>query len=120
MNARALSLLLFALLPMSALAEVSDKAASIPQLWLTGLIAGAIAFLIGRYRVTLGAILLPVSALIVLAGLEPVRDPFVGPAVIAEQGGGYLVAAYGSAFMLLGLHLAGLWLGWHRRHKSVA
>lgn len=118
MNALARSAVLLALVPMPAFAEVSDKVASIPQLWLTSGIAGAVAFLVGRYRVTFGAILLPISALIVVVGLEPVRDPIVGPAVVSEQGRGYLVAVYGSASMLLALHLSGLWPGWRRRMSA--
>jgi hypothetical protein len=52
---------LFLLLPLPAFAEVSDKVASIPQLWITACIAGAVAFLAGRYLFALGLILLPVS-----------------------------------------------------------
>ena len=116
---RSISLLLV-LLPLPALAEVSDKVASVPQLWLTGVLAGVVAFLAGRYRVALGAILLPVSMFLIFAGLEPIRDPFVGPAIISEQGQTYVVAVYGSAIILLALHLAGLWLGWRRRYRHRA
>jgi hypothetical protein len=116
---RSISLILV-LLPLPALAEVSDKVASVPQLWLTGVIAGVVALLAGRYRFTLGVILLPISIFLVFAGLEPVRDPFVGPAIISEQGQAYAVAAYGSAFVLLALHLAGLWLSWRRRQRAAA
>ena len=115
-----LTLLLLALLPVPALAEVSDKVASIPQLWLTGAFAGVVAFLASRYRVALGAILLPVSAFFVFAGLEPIRDPYVGPAIISEQGPIYVVAVYGSTIILLALHVAGLWLGWRRWRRAAA
>ena len=114
------SVYLLLLPPLPAFAEVSDKVASIPQLWITAAVAGVVAFLAGGYRFTLGLILLPVSAFLILAGLEPVRDPFVGPAVVSEQGQAYVVAAYGSAVILLLLHLAGLWLGWRRRYKAAA
>jgi uncharacterized protein (TIGR03382 family) len=30
------------------------------------------------------------------------------------------VAVYGSATILLALHLAGLWLGWRRRYRAAA
>ena len=114
------SCLLLVLAPMPALAEVSDKVASIPQLWLTGALAGVVALLASRYRITLGTILLPISMLLVFAGLEPIHDPYVGPAVISEQGQIYVVAVYGSAIMLLALHFVGLWLGWRRRQRAAA
>ena len=112
--------LLLVLLPLPALAEVSDKVASIPQLWLTGVLGGVVAFLASRYRVALGVILLPVSLFLIFVGLEPVRDPYVGPAVVSEQGQIYVVAVYVSAILLLALHLAGLWLGWRRWHRTAA
>ena len=112
--------LLLILLPLPALAEVSDKVASIPQLWISGTLAGIVVFLASRYRFALGAILLPVSAFLVFAGLEPIRDPYVGPAIAAEQGQIYVVSVYGSAIILLGLHLVGLCLGWRRRHMAAA
>jgi len=111
---------LLLLLPLPAFAEVSDKVASIPQLWIIASAVGVVTFLASRYRFALGLVLLPVSVLLILAGLEPVRDSFVGPAVISEQGQAYVVAVYGSATILLALHLAGLWLGWRRRYRAAA
>ena len=111
---------LLLLLPLPAFAEVSDKIASIPQLWITAAVVGLVAFLASRYRLALGLVLLPVSVLLILVGLEPVRDPFVGPAVIVEQGQTYVLAVYGSVTILLALHLCGLWLGWRRRYRAAA
>ena len=111
---------LLLLLPLPAFAEVSDKVASIQQLWIAAAVAGFVAFLVARYQFALGLILLPVSVVLIISGLEPVRDPFIGPAVISEQGQAYVWAVYGSATILLALHLVGLWLGWRRRYKTAA
>ena len=110
-------LLVFA--PSSALAEVSDKVATVPQLWLTAVLAGTTALLAARYRLLLGLALLPMSLFLVLATLEPINDPYVGPAVVSELGHSYVHAGYGSAFTLLGLHAVGLWLGWRRKRAAA-
>ena len=110
---------LLLLLPLPAFAEVSDKVASIPQLWITAAVAGSVAFLAGRYRFVLGVVLFPISLLLILSVLEPVLDPFVGPAIVLEQGRSYLVAAYGSIALLLALHVAGLWLSWRHKHRTA-
>jgi hypothetical protein len=110
------SLLLLA--PSAALAEVSDKVATVPQLWLTAILAGTVALLAGRHRLLLGLCLLPVSLFLVLATLEPINDPYVAPAVISELGYSYVSAGYGSALTLLGLHAVGLWLGWRRKRAA--
>jgi len=111
--------LLLVLAPSLALAEVSDKVATVPQLWLTAVLAGTTALLAGRYRLLLGLALLPVSLFLVLATLEPINDPYVGPAVVSELGHSYVHAGYGSAFTLLGLHAVGLWLGWRRKRAAA-
>ena len=111
--------LLLVLATLPALAEVSDKVATVPQLWLTALLAGVAALLASRYRFLLGLLLLPVSLFLSFAALEPINDPYVGPAVISELGNLYVLSGYGSAFTLLGLHGVGLWLGWRRKRSAA-
>ena len=106
-------------IPGAALAEVSDKVASVPSLWITAFAAGALALLAGRYKLLLGVALLPISLFLVAASLEPVLDPYVGPAVVQEQGEAYLASVYASCAVILSLHLFGLWLGFRRRRTAA-
>ena len=111
--------LLLTTLPGVALAEVSDKIASVPSLWTTALAAGGLALLVGRFKLLLGVALLPISLFLVAASLEPLLDPYVGPTVLREQGERYAASVYGSCAAILSLHLFGLWLGLRRRRAAA-
>ena len=105
--------------PGAANAEVSDKLATIPELWVTSVAAGALLFLLSRLWVRVGLILLPVTAFMAYVVLEPTFDPYVGPAILTEQGRTYFWVAYAAAILLVTLHVLGLWLGHRRRHAAA-
>jgi hypothetical protein len=105
--------------PGLAKAEVSDKIATIPELWVIAALAGFLLFVLSRAWVRVGLILLPVTAFLGYAALEPVLDPYIRPAIFAEQGEIYSVVAYTAAGLMVAAHILGLWLG-HRRSRAAA
>ena len=115
----AIAAMLLLIAPGLAKAEVSDKIATIPELWVTAALAGSLLLLVSRAWVRAGVLLLPVTALLAYAALEPVLDPYVGPAILAEQGRTYFAVAYAAAALVVALHILGLWLG-RRRHHAAA
>ena len=105
-----------ALLLMTGIAhaEVSDKAASISQIWWCYLAVGVVALLLARYRFALGLVMLPVELLLIFINHDTLSDPYVGKALLAEQGSAYAWATYGGAVVMLLLLVIGLWLGWRK------
>jgi|GEM_PF-1160479 len=99
------------LAPAVASAEVSDKIPSIGGFWLTSLLLALATVALSRLRCWAGLILLPLSVILIAGALDVVRDPYVGPAAIREQGSWYPIAAYGSSILLVLGHLVGLWVG---------
>ena len=90
--------------PSIAFAEVSDKMASIPALWLQGTVGAVILFALGRYSYVLAALGFLVCIFWLIGTYETFADPYIGPAIRYEQGVPYVFAAYGSSAMLfLGL-----------------
>jgi hypothetical protein len=114
-----LASLFLLLAPGLVRAEVSDKIATIPQLGLSAILVGSLLLLLSRAWVRAGLILLPVTALLAYAALEPTLDPYVGPAILAEQGSVYYFASYAAAAALVMLHVLGLWLGRRRQHVAA-
>ena len=95
-------------------AEVSDKAASLSQIWWTDIAIGIVALVLARYRFVLGLVMLPICLLIAYVDHDTLADPYIGEALIAEQGQAYVWAVYGGAFFMHALLAIGLWLGWRR------
>lgn len=116
-QAIASALLLIA--PGLANAEVSDKIATMPELWVTAVLAGFLLFALSRTWVRVGLILLPATALLGYTALEPVLDPYIRPAISAEQGEVYFAVAYTAVGLMVAAHILGLWLG-HRRSREAA
>jgi hypothetical protein len=116
-QAIASALLLIA--PGLAKAEVSDKIATIPELWITAALAGLLLFVVSRVWVRVGLILLPGTAFLGYAALEPVLDPYIRPAISAEQGEVYFAVAYTAVGLMVAAHILGLLLG-HRRYGAAA
>jgi hypothetical protein len=117
---RALVVGAIALLPASAVAEVSDKAATIPEHWFFAVPGSLILFLAGRYRWWLGALLAIVPAFLVIGSFEMTRDPDIGPALWREQGLTYFASLWASDLLLLIALCAGIWRGLKREHALSA
>ncbi len=111
------------LLPTVAAAEVSDKIPSIGFLWLESLAFAGLAVVLARLRWWLPAVLLPVTLVFVAGSLDQMSDPYLGPAIWAEQGWPYVISLYGSSALFVLAQGAALWFGrgWHRaRHAKAA
>jgi hypothetical protein len=101
-----------------ASAEVSDKAASIPQHWLLALPLAAILFLAASFRWWLGAVLAVVPVFILLGSIDMTFDKYIGPALWHEQGWPYFASLWGSDLLILGALASGVRRGWARRQVS--
>jgi hypothetical protein len=77
-----------------AWAEVSDKIATPTGLW--GWAAGFAfaALLLSLWRPALGLAVIPLAAFYAWAGHEMVSDAHIGPAILREQGEGYVQTVY--------------------------
>ena len=82
-------------------AEVSDKMASIPQLWVQGIVIAIILFALVRWSVWLSIFAIVVITFFGIATYETLADPYVGPAIMKEQGVPYAVSAYSSVVAML-------------------
>ena len=92
---------LLLLFPLTVNAEVSDKMATQPDLWLSGLLVGVLIAAGIRWSKWLNLVGLPLTALFVYFAYDTLAQPDIGPAIIREQGGHYIVALYGSASLAL-------------------
>jgi len=97
-----------------ASAEVSDKAATIPQHWLLAIPLAAVLFLVARFRWRLGALLAVVPALVLWASYDLTFDGHVGSALLHEQGWPYFASLWGSDLLLLAALVLGIHRGWQR------
>ncbi len=113
-----LVLLLIAIIPASALAEVSDKAPTIPRHWVIAIPIAAVLFAAGSHRWWLGALLAVVPIFILLGSIDMTFDQYVGPALWREQGWPYFASLWSSDLLMLGALLLGIRRGWARRQHS--
>lgn len=89
------------LVPIDVLAEVSDKMATQLELWITGLISSIVLAVMLRWSKWLNIIAIPVTALFFYFSYDTLTQPYIGPAIIKEQGNPYIFALYGSAVLVL-------------------
>ena len=75
-------------------AEVMDKEPTVAEMWLWAIGSGALAFLVWRWRWWLGAVFSFVAVSAMFSQYQEINDPFVGPAIIAEAGTGYVTQFY--------------------------
>ena len=118
MQVRHYALATFLLLaaPTVALAEVSDKASTIPQHWFLAIPIAAVLFLAPRIRWWLGVVLAIVPAFLILGSIDLTFDPDLGPALWREQGWPYFASLWGSDLLILAALILGLRSAWtHRR-----
>jgi hypothetical protein len=112
-------LILLSAISIPAFAEVSDKIASIPELWLQGAIGGAVLYFLVRWSIWFGILALLVVAFLGAVSYETLQDPFVGGAVLREQGTQYVVASYGSATLMAVGVLLGATINYRRKHRDT-
>ena len=105
-----LALLLALLSPLPCLAEISDKAASIEQLWVQTIVLGLIGLFVGRWRFVAGLLILLLDLILVWGTWEMISDSHIGPSL----GSTYVSAAIASSIVMLSLTAIGMWLGWRR------
>jgi hypothetical protein len=87
-------------LSFSAFAEVSDKMASIPELWSHGFIVGLLIYFLTVWRigfVFLGGLFVMFFA---FAAYDTLNSPFIGEAIIKEQGIPYIFASYSATVIV--------------------
>jgi hypothetical protein len=89
---------------MPVCAEVMDKERTVASNWTWAVVGGALAVLAWRWRWWLGAIVSTLALAAVFVTYQDIVDPFVGPAIRAEAGQGYITHYYWSAAMGCGLH----------------
>lgn len=108
-------LLLLALLPGTALAEVSDKEPTAQLFWAVGLAAGLLCLVFARNRPWLGALVFLPAALWFTSLFLEIHSVDVGPYLLQEQGAAYYVQAYASCAIVF----CGLVVGFilHRRRS---
>jgi hypothetical protein len=112
-------LLLLALLPSVALAEVSDKAPSLTYFAVSTPLIAVAAFVAIRWRVGAGVVATLLAAFLASGNYELLTDPQIGPHLVKEQGQQYLWAAYGSA-LLIYVVLGAAWLTRYLRRRRAA
>jgi hypothetical protein len=102
--------------PVSAVAEVSDKILPLSRIWLWSGLGAIAVFAAWRYRRWAGLLVSLPASMVPIATIAEVRDPYVGPAILEEQGWLYGASAYGS----LSLIVVAALLGEYARRSSRA
>ena len=105
-----LALLAALLSPLPCLAEISDKAASIEQLWVQAIVLGLIGLVAGRWRFLAGLLIFVLDLILAWGAWEMISDSHIGPSL----GSTYVFVAIASSIVMLSLTAIGMWLGWRR------
>ena len=71
------------------------------------MLIGLLGFFAWRRHVVLGALVTLLAAILWSFHWE-LTDTYVGPAILAEAGRGYVLQAYGAMLLCAALHLAGV------------
>jgi hypothetical protein len=98
------------LIPNELYAEVSDKVPSIARVWLTGIFLGTIGFAAATYRKWAAIVAGIISLTFCYVHFSVISDPFVGKAIVKEQGSKYVLSVYGSITAMLLPVLVGFFL----------
>jgi hypothetical protein len=88
--------LIMTLVAAPAWAEVSDKIPSLEGMWGWAIGFNLAAALLSLWRLALGLGVLPLAVFYAWGGHELVSDAHVGPAILREQGVGYVAQVYAS------------------------
>ncbi len=104
--------------PCLAYAEVMDKEPTLAALWTRALVLGLAGFFAWRHHWALGIGVSLLAGALIGSFYWELTDPYVGPAIRQEAGGGYVTQAYASMFICVALHAAGL-VVLTRRRRAV-
>ncbi|HJX31545.1 MAG TPA: hypothetical protein VJ624_06805 [Thermodesulfobacteriota bacterium] len=99
-----------------AFAETSDKMSTITRIWIEGLIIGWVGFFAAMFRFGSGILYSLTTVFFCIGTYGLISDPYVGPAVIAEQGTAYIPSVYGSILLMLVPLIGGFYL--RTRHNQ--
>src|SRR3989442_12490569 len=79
---------------MMLILEVMDKEPALRTVWGAALLLGLVGFLAARFRRWLVLPALGVIGFLAYWQFSELADPAVGPAIIQEAGGGYLIQSW--------------------------
>jgi hypothetical protein len=99
----------------SAAAEVMDKEPGRLLIWGWSVLAAVIVYGLCRFRPWSAAVTLPLALSLSAAIALELADPFVGPAILAEEGWPYVASVVGATILIVSGHVAGLVA--HRRRR---
>lgn len=91
--------------------------ASIPTMWVQGLVGALVLLFLARRFIWASMFGALVVAFFTYAAYATFSDPHIGPAIIQEQGTPYIVGAYGSAALMGAGLVTGIYLN-RRRCKQ--
>lgn len=103
-----------------ALAEVSDKAATMSQHWYVAVPLTIALYFAGRFRWWLGAFLGILPTFLLIGAIEMALDPHVGRGLWREQGWLYFMSLWSSDMLMLAAMTLGIYQGWRRQTRPVA
>lgn len=104
-------------MPATALAEVTDKIPTLPEIWGCAALAALALLLAMRLKPRLSWLILPLLGLWFTTLLLEVHSADVGPAIVSERGVGYVVQVY----LAGGLAVVAGWIGWRwRKGRSTS
>ena len=113
---RVFALAIYFLTPGWCLAEVSDKVASLPEIWGIGLGAAVAGFVGAYFRPWTLILLAPAPAYWFVTFLVEIHFSDIAPALRMEQGAAYYVQTYAA----MGLWIFGVGAGWiFNKQRSV-
>lgn len=118
MAVRALAIILAAVFPAPAWAEVMDKEFALPIVVGFGLLGAVAAFAAGRWVPWALTVVAPATAAFLVMHLSELLDPHVGPAVLREAGPLYVGISWALPFVVIVALIAGLRL--RRGRQSAA
>jgi hypothetical protein len=95
------SVAILLLVPVSVFAEVSDKMATQSELWITGLVGGIVLSAMVRWSKWLNFLAIPIVVLFFYLAYDTLAQPYIGQAIVKEQGKPYIYALYGSSIIVL-------------------
>ncbi|MDP5145321.1 hypothetical protein ORI98_02555 [Shewanella sp. ULN5] len=110
-----LLILLISILPLNAFAEVSDKIASIPLMWVQAVIFGGIGFYLASRKWWLSIVGFILFFAMAIGTYDMQSDKFMKVAVIKEQGEIYFAIGYITSIIVAVLTTFGILYGYWRK-----